>query len=614
MATVPLSGTNVRLLSGVPFYNDYKDTRWFDTKAAQTAYFLNRACPKSMQQATFQRFEDKTYISVSAPIDDLRAVNYLMFQNAKTSDKWFYAFVTKLEYRNTSTTYVHFQLDVLQTWRFDYGFKPSFVLREHTPLWWGDGTPVRNTVPEQLNYGEAYDIVYRHNFKPYNGMKFLVLIANSSLHDAYSAPAEPIFTSGDIVGSRIGVPQPLSYYVVPFYPSGKPIYYYANQSIPISTPEQVFKSLYTSAQSVNQIVSAYVTDFTGLKVTVTQNAVNNGGVFGDVVTFNGVDQEVTWELWSDDTTGNITFYYVKAANTFWPLKQQILPDKYDVLDPVGESKLLMYPYTVGILTDYKGNQYEFRMEDIGNNYLTILMRGALGTSNKTMFALADYNNTSMGTLEETDQPHAMDHALIDNEAHDIPVVTEYLASYMQGHKNSIQASRNNATFNGAMSVASGIAGMAASASSPMGSPGGLAAGAVHTVQGAGNAVLQLQAINAQLKDVSNIPPSISKMGSNIAFDYGNNYEGYNIVLKQIKPEYQKKLSDFWHAYGYKVNELKVPNFHTRLSWNYVQTLNCRILADLNNEDLAELKAIFDNGITLWHTDDIGNYDLLNGGI
>ena len=43
MATVPLSGTNVRLLSGVPFYNDYKDTRWFDTKAAQTAYFLNRA-------------------------------------------------------------------------------------------------------------------------------------------------------------------------------------------------------------------------------------------------------------------------------------------------------------------------------------------------------------------------------------------------------------------------------------------------------------------------------------------------------------------------------------------------------------------------------------------
>lgn len=65
-----------------------------------------------------------------------------MFQNAKTSDKWFYAFVTKLEYRNTSTTYVHFQLDVLSKRGASItGSKPSFVLREHTPLWWGDGTP-----------------------------------------------------------------------------------------------------------------------------------------------------------------------------------------------------------------------------------------------------------------------------------------------------------------------------------------------------------------------------------------------------------------------------------------------------------------------------------------
>ena len=610
MATVPLSGTNVRLLSGVPFYNDYKDTRWFDTKAAQTAYFLNRNAPKIMDHVTFQRFEDKTFISTSAPIDELRTVNYLMFQNAKTSDKWFYAFVTKLEYKNASTTHVHFKLDVLQTWRFDYGFKPSFVLREHTPLWWGDGTPVRNTVPEQLNYGEAYDIVYRHNFKPYVGMKFLVLIANSALHINVADD----FVSGDIVGSKIGVPQPLSYYVVPFYTNGKPIYYDASQSAPISTPEQVFRSLYTSPESVNQIVSAYVTDFTGLKVTVTENAVNNGGVFGDVVTFNGVDQTVSWELWSDNQTGNVTLYYVKEAETFWPLKQQILADKYDVLDVVGESKLLMYPYTVGLLTDYKGNQYEFRLEDITNNYLTILMRGGLGTSNKTMFALADYNNTSMGTLEEGSQPHAMDHALIDNEPHDIPVVTDYLAAYMQGHKNSLQANRNNIAFNGTMNTLSGLAGIAGSLASPVGTASGVANGVVNTVQGAGSAVLQLQQINAQLKDISNIPPSISKMGSNVAFDYGNDYEGYNIVFKQIKPEYQKKLSDFWHAYGYKVNELKVPNFHTRLSWNYVQTLNCRILADLNNEDLAELKAIFDNGITLWHTDDIGNYDLLNGGI
>ena len=611
MATVPLSGTNVRLLSGVPFYNDYKDTRWFDTKAAQTAYFLNRACPKSMQQATFQRFEDKTYISVSAPIDDLRAVNYLMFQNAKTSDKWFYAFVTKLEYRNTSTTYVHFQLDVLQTWRFDYGFKPSFVLREHTPLWWGDGTPVRNTVPEQLNYGEAYDVVYRHKYQPYDGLKFLVIVANSSLH----LKVDPVHTDGKIYGHMMGVPQALSYYIVPYHANGKRVYDYYSKEI-IATPMEALQTLYTSTEAVNRIVTAYVTDYTGLSLTLHTDAGSVGNVLYDEISFLGSGQITTLETWTDNELGNFQFYYVKEAERFDSKKDQILSDKYDVLNTVGESKLLMYPYTVGVLSDFKGNQYEFRLEDITNNYLTVLMRGSIGTSNKTMFALADYNNLDMigDNFEQVEQPTAMDHALIDNEPHDIAVVTDYLAAYLQGHKNSIAANRNAIVSRGILDTMSNVAGFAGSIASPLGTASGQANGAVNVVSGAANAVLQLQQQQAQLKDVSNMPPSIAKMGGNIAFDYGNSYDGYHIIFKQIKPEYQKKLSDFWHAYGYKVNELKVPNFHTRNSWNYVQTLNCRILADLNNEDLAELKAIFDNGITLWHTDDIGNYDLLNGGI
>jgi hypothetical protein len=37
-----------------------------------------------------------------------------------------------------------------------------------------------------------------------------------------------------------------------------------------------------------------------------------------------------------------------------------------------------------------------------------------------------------------------------------------------------------------------------------------------------------------------------------------------------------------------------------------------IQASINNEDLEELKAVFDNGITLWHVEDIGNYTLSNG--
>jgi hypothetical protein len=154
-----------------------------------------------------------------------------------------------------------------------------------------------------------------------------------------------------------------------------------------------------------------------------------------------------------------------------------------------------------------------------------------------------------------------------------------------------------------------------SALGPMGTVAGAVSGAMggitSTVQGAGNAVLQMQGIQAKQKDINNVPPSISKMGGNTAYATGNGYNGLYIIKKQIKPEYRKKLSDFFNMFGYKVNEVKTPNFHTRQSWNYVQTSNCMITGNFNNDDLNELKAIFDNGITLWHTNDVGNYSLGN---
>src|SRR5690606_16405740 len=176
MATVPVSGTNIHFLRNVPFSNDYKHTRWFDTLTQQTNYLLGKPRVHSMTQATFQRLEGKHFIKADKSIDYLWGLNYLMFQNAQYNNKWFYAFVTNLEYRQRNTTYVYFQIDVLQTWRFEMNFKPSFVVREHRPLWNSDGTPVINTVDEGLNYGTDYDIVYSHHHIENNGYRFLVIV------------------------------------------------------------------------------------------------------------------------------------------------------------------------------------------------------------------------------------------------------------------------------------------------------------------------------------------------------------------------------------------------------------------------------------------------------
>jgi hypothetical protein len=53
-------------------------------------------------------------------------------------------------------------------------------------------------------------------------------------------------------------------------------------------------------------------------------------------------------------------------------------------------------------------------------------------------------------------------------------------------------------------------------------------------------------------------------------------------------------------FGYKVNSLKIPNITGRTNWNYVKTVGCYLAGDIPQEDLAELKSMFDKGITFWH--------------
>lgn len=141
MAFVP-NGT-IRLLAGVPLDNSYTHTLKYGSSAAQTAAFTAK---------TKKVYEHCTYIRETARIripDDYNSVimcNYLMYQNADFGNKWFYAFITGVYYINDHATEIEFELDVMQTWAFDYDILPGFIERNHT------ATDVvgENTIPEPV--------------------------------------------------------------------------------------------------------------------------------------------------------------------------------------------------------------------------------------------------------------------------------------------------------------------------------------------------------------------------------------------------------------------------------------------------------------------------------
>ena len=126
MALTPT--TNIRLLK-LPLEIDNKNQLTFSTVSDQTTYFLGITNHIEIDEAYYQRKD--SILWWPAHIDSIIEYNYCMYQNENYSDKWFYAFITNMEYENDGTTKVYLQTDVFQTWQFDLTWKQSFIEREH---------------------------------------------------------------------------------------------------------------------------------------------------------------------------------------------------------------------------------------------------------------------------------------------------------------------------------------------------------------------------------------------------------------------------------------------------------------------------------------------------
>lgn len=68
----------------------------------------------------------------------------------------------------------------------------------------------------------------------------------------------------------------------------------------------------------------------------------------------------------------------------------------------------------------------------------------------------------------------------------------------------------------------------------------------------------------------------------------------------VRAEYARIIDDYFTMYGYKTNRVKIPNCFGRSNWNFVKTVGCYIQADIPQDDLQQIKEMFDTGITLWH--------------
>lgn len=138
----------LHICKDVPLDNTYQHTLYFPGAGEQVGYFQGKA-KFSDANYSYMRLE-RDVIKVEYTADQLYDCNYIMWQNAGFGTKWFYAFITGIEYINPTTTAIYWELDVMQTWHFSYNLGSCFVEREHAARdEFGD-----NLVPENLELGE----------------------------------------------------------------------------------------------------------------------------------------------------------------------------------------------------------------------------------------------------------------------------------------------------------------------------------------------------------------------------------------------------------------------------------------------------------------------------
>ena len=140
--------SDVVLCRGVPIDSDYKHTLYFDSVAAQNNYFFSKAF-KQFHNVSYQR-ERRNYITLEIPATQVYACNYLLFKNTSYGEKWFFAFVDSVDYVNDNVTEIHYELDMMQTWMFEYTLSQCMVEREHSVT----DKIFENTKPEDIGYGE----------------------------------------------------------------------------------------------------------------------------------------------------------------------------------------------------------------------------------------------------------------------------------------------------------------------------------------------------------------------------------------------------------------------------------------------------------------------------
>lgn len=554
----------IRCLSGVPIDNTYRNTLWWNTAAEQEAYFWS----KNKIQLTAQSYQrvNRGYLKIAVPVEQLYDCNYLMFQNTSFGNKWFYAFITNIEYINNTTTRVEYELDVMQTWFFDYTLDTNFVEREHSVT----DVVGENIIDEGLEIGELTP----------NAAPILETHTSSNYQPIIAATFNATWNDGEwVIDSDAGGALYNACY------SGL---YFINA---VNAP----RANLLIKTAVEQLVSD------GIVGMFMYPAEFMAGPGGGVIYFDNAIQ-----------------IQKPAADNTYPAIHGYTPKN---------KKLYTYPYSQMLVTDGGQMTLPLRYENFSGNTCSFRLIGEMAFNPSIALVATNYKNLAgtdpMNAVLMSGFPmcpYSTDTFKAYIAQTYGPVMASMTPEKTQKTRQIASGiSSAGAIMNDVMGIAEAAYGIA---TLPVKAD---VQSAAHLDTYTKNRyTAHNRGVSALLDNFGKVFDSVHEVSSTFlesAQAHGANsdtaltnfgFKGFRVYQLALKYDYAVTVDNFFTMFGYATKKLKVPNRNSRPHFNYVKLVNTHIEGGIPFDHESEICQIYDNGITFWKNPaEVGHYELDN---
>lgn len=551
--------SEVYILKNVPLEPSFDHTIWFDSPEQQATAFTTYALAFYFNKVSYQRYP-RPYITLDKTADDLFDCNYMMFRNTAYGTKWFYAFITQIEYISNTTSRIYYTIDPMQTYLFDVNVGECFVEREHAMTdAIGD-----NLNPESFELGEyVYDADYFPNLFLKTNYVICILATWKATYEGNKWVIKDSSTGG-VGGVDSGIYTGLT----------KNLFEYDlyNPRACVENANAVITEA-TKANKADGIVS----------ITMYPKFFMNWSITGDLAT-------------------GLVPHTVDSIPAF--------TGTFDGYKPKN-NKLYTAPFCGIYVDNLQGNAANYAYEYFENRKPKFNIVGVVNGNLECASIPLNYKGL----------PTNFQESLLMGGFPQCAWNVDTFKAWIAQNKYAIAAGVANTAIDTVKQAALaatgvGMAGEVAGMSAAM-----TGAGSAQTIQAVGqyaNAYQNAQNVSyntqgdilnktinlvAQVKTASTQPNHARGQQSSSVF-CAMGYQGFHYMPYRIQGQFARIIDDFFSMFGYKTNRLKIPNRNGRKSWNYVKTCGCTLTGSAPADVIAALVQIYDRGITFWRCIDL----------